>query len=215
LRYVPVLDAARTPTRFSIVAALGVSILFAGALASLRERFPQRRRTMLVMVGLLLACELVPVPRALYAATFPSFLERIKEDPRPVRVVQIPFGVRDGTFAAGNFSARYLFNQTVHGKPLMGGYLSRISPRRLRDVRAQPTLDALLMLSEGKVLDPAHTAWIQSRGRGFVSRANVGYVIVDEARTPAPLRELVLSAWDLVEVTHEDGMTLFVPRATR
>ena len=40
LRYVPLVGAARTPTRFAVVAALGVAMLLAGALAALGRRCP-------------------------------------------------------------------------------------------------------------------------------------------------------------------------------
>ena len=120
LRYVPIVDAVRTPTRFSIVAALGLAILLAGALATLGRRYPQQRRLLATTLGVLLLIELVPAPRTLYSAEVPTIFDTIAQDPRPVRVLQLPFGVRDGTFTVGNFSARYLFYQTRHGKRLIG-----------------------------------------------------------------------------------------------
>jgi hypothetical protein len=212
LRYVPLIDAARTPTRFSIVAALGLAIMLAGALAALGRRFPQHRRLVAATVGVLLVLELAPAPRTLYSASIPSVYQTIAADPRPVRVLQLPFGIRDGTFTAGNFSARYLFYQTGHGKRLIGGYLSRISPKRVRDVRAQPTLDALVVMSEGGTLTPPHAAWIRSRGPTFIERANVGYVVVDEARTPAYLVKFVIDAWTLEEIQRDGNLTLYRPR---
>ena len=211
LRYVPIVDAARTPTRFAIVAALGLAIVFAGALAALRRQYPRHRRLIVVTIGLLLFCELVPAPRTLYSATMPEFYQTIAKDPRPVRVLHLPFGVRDGTFTAGNFSAKYLFHQTAHGKPLVGGYLSRISERRMRNLRAQPTLDALVLMSEGGRLSDRHEAWIRHRGSSFIKRANVGYVVVDDATTPAHLVEFARSAWNLTAVARDQGMTLYVP----
>jgi hypothetical protein len=212
LRYVPLLGAARTPTRFAIVAALGVSILLAGALAALGKRFPQKRRLIGATVGLLLLFELTPAPRTLYSAEIPAFYRVIAADPRPVRVIELPFGVRDGTFSAGNFSARYLFFQTVHGKRLIGGYLSRVSERRVKELRAQPTLNALVTMSEGGVLSPPHAAWIRSRGPGFLERADVAYVVVDEQRTPRHLVDFVIEAWDLELMTRDGRLVLYRPR---
>jgi hypothetical protein len=215
LRYVPLVDMARTPTRFSIVAALGVAILFAGALAALGRRYPQQRRLIGAIVAALLVFELLPAPRLLYSASVPAVYETIADDPRPVRVLQLPFGVRDGTFTAGNFSARSLFYQTVHGKRLIGGYLSRISQQRVRAVRAQPTLDALMIMSEGRHLSPPHASWIRSRGRGFIERANIGYVVVDLATTPPHLIDFVIDAWELELVARDGGLVLYVPRGAR
>ena len=153
LRYLPVIGIARSPARFAVVAALGMAILFAGALVALRERYPQQRRIVLTVIALLLLFELNPAPRTLYSASVPDFYAAIAADPRSVRVLHLPFGVRDGTFSAGNFTPRVLFFQTAHGKPLIGGYLSRISPQRVRQLRAQPTLDALMTMSEGNNVD--------------------------------------------------------------
>ena len=213
LRYVPLIDVARTPTRFSIVAALGLAILLAGALAALGRRFPEHRRLLAATVGVLLVLELAPAPRTLYSAAIPTIYQTIAADPRPVRVLQLPFGVRDGTFTAGDFSARYLFYQTGHGKRLIGGYLSRISQKRVRDVRAQPTLDALVVMSEGGTLTAPHAAWIRSRGPTFTERTNVGYVVVDEARTPPHLVDFVIEAWTLEEIGRDGALTLYRPRA--
>ena len=212
LRYVPIINAARSPTRFSIVAALGLAVLLAGALAALGRRYPQHRRRVVAVAAVLLLFELSPAPRTLYSASVPAFFETIGQDPRPVRVLQLPFGVRDGTFTAGNFSAKYLFYQTVHGKRLIGGYLSRISAKRVRDVRSQPTLDALVIMSEGRQLSPPHAEWIRSRGPGFINRANIGYVVVDLAQTPPHLLNFVIDAWRLEEVSRDQGLVLYRPR---
>jgi hypothetical protein len=213
LRYVPVIGAARTPTRFAVVAALGVAMLFAGALAALGKRYPRQRRLIAATVGLVVLFELLPAPRTLYSAEIPSLYRTIAADPRPVRVLQLPFGIRDGTFGAGDFSARYLFYQTVHGKRLIGGYLSRISQKRLREVRAQPTLDALVTMSEGKRLSAPHEDWIRSRGPGFIDRANVAYVVIDERRTPPHLIDFVIDAWQLEPLAREGPLALYRPLA--
>jgi hypothetical protein len=211
LRYVPVLNTARAPTRFSIMAALGLAMLFAGGLSALRTRFPQQRRAMMTAVAVLLLFELLPSPRPLFDATVPAFYSVIAADPRPVRVLNLPFGVRDGTSAVGDFSARYLFHQTAHGKRLVGGYLSRMPRKRVRQMRAQPTLDALIDLSEGRRLTPARAAWLRSRGARFVARINVGYVVVDERRTPQDLVEFATDAWKLREIAREGPLVLYVP----
>jgi hypothetical protein len=195
-----------------VVAARGLAILLAGALAAIGRRYPVHRRVVVATIGALLLCELLPAPRTLYSASVPAFYHTIAADQRPVRVLQLPFGVRDGTFTAGDFSAKYLFYQTVHGKRLIGGYLSRISAKRVRDVRSQPTLHALMVMSEGRDLSPPHAAWIRSRGPGFVTRANIGYVVIDKARTPPKLVEFVIDAWHLTEIARDGGMILYQPR---
>lgn len=211
LRYVPIVGAARSPARFAIVAALGLAVLFAGALVALGRRYPKRRSLITASIGAVLLFELCPAPRTLYSAEIPSLYRTIAADPRPVRIMELPFGVRDGLSSAGNFSSRYQYYQTLHGKKLIGGYLSRISKKRVDDMRAQPTLDTLLTLSEGTSLSPEHAARIRARAPGFLRRSNVGYVVINHARAPKPLVDFVIDAWRLEEIERNGARVLYRP----
>ena len=211
LRYVPLIGAARTPTRFAVVAALGLAVLFAGALAALGRKYPQRRSLVAAAIGGVLLFELMPAPRTLYSAEIPALYRTIAADPRPVRIMELPFGVRDGLSSAGNFSSHYQYYQTLHGKRLMGGYLSRISKKRLEEVRSQPTLDALLTLSEGGQLSPDHEARIKARAPIFLARSNLGYVVINHVLAPKRLVDFVTEAWGLQEVERDGARVLYRP----
>jgi hypothetical protein len=162
-------------------------------------------------VAIALFVELWPVPRTLYSAAIPSIYQIIAADPRPVRVLQLPFGVRDGASSVGNFSARYQYYQTLHGKKLIGGYLSRISRRKVGELRAQPTLNALATMSEGKFITEEEAAIVRARGPAFLERAKVGYVVIHHTYAPPHLIEFVVDAWDLKEVAREGPKVLYVP----
>ena len=94
LRYVPVIGAARMPSRFAVVVLLGFCVILAAALAALTSRFPaQRRRLLLAAVG-------VGPPSSCWACRarctpppFPSVYKTIAADPRDVRVLDLPFGI--------------------------------------------------------------------------------------------------------------------------
>src|SRR5262245_260796 len=180
LRYVPVVGVARMPTRFAVVASLGLAVLFAGALAAIGERWPERRRLIAASIGVLLLFELLPAPAVLHSAAISPVYDIVAGDPRPVRLLGLPVGVRDGVSSSGNFSALSQFNQTRHGKRLIGGYLSRISERRLAKMRAEYlTLDRLIALSEGRAPTPEDESLLMDRGPGFVERTALSYVVVD------------------------------------
>jgi hypothetical protein len=209
LRYVPVVGLARTPTRFAIVAALALSVLFAMALVEVGRRWPHRRRNILAVVALALVVELWPAPRPLYSATISPVYDVIRSDPRDVRILELPFGVRDGTSSEGDFSARYQFHQTAHGKPLMGGYLSRVSPRRVREVKETPMLSAFLALSEGRVLADAELDALARTAPAFVDAARLGWVVVHLSRTPPALLEFVVRALALERVAEDGDAVLY------
>src|SRR6478736_3798361 len=204
LRYVPGIALARMPTRFALVALLGVAVLMAAALARIGERWPHRRRQVGALVGVLLIFELLPGPRPLYSAEISPIYDRIAADPRPVRVLVLPFGLRDGTWEVGNFRPRSQFNQIRHGKVLLGGYLSRISPHRAERLRHDyPTLDALITLSETAPPGPEVKATLDARADRLVTKANIGYVVIDTRFIPPERERCVIDAFGLRELQRD------------
>lgn len=213
LRYVPLLGAARTPTRFSVVVALGLAVLFAGGLAAIRLRYPHVHRRVFAGVAAALLFELLPAPRILYSAEIPSVYRVIAADPRPVRVLELPFGVRDGVSSAGNFSARYQYFQTAHGKALLGGYLSRVPRHRLERMRADyPIVDTLITLSEGGQPTVEQRQRFAARRPGFVDRVNLGWVVIDHSLATPELVAFAHEAFALQEVARDPPRVLYRPR---
>lgn len=213
LRYISPMSLARTPTRFAIVAALGLAVMLAGALAALGERWPHKRRMVTGLVAVLLTVELWPAPRTLYSAEISPVYQTIREDPRDVRVLSLPFGIRDGVSSKGNFRPRSQFNQTVHEKRLIGGYLSRVSPQLVEQMRLEhPTLAVLMKMSESQPLSGEDLSILFGRAQRFVNRTRLGYVVIDERFVTAESAQLVIEAWDLEEVQRDQHLTLYQPR---
>jgi hypothetical protein len=213
LRYVPILGLVRSPGRFAVITSLGVALMLAQALAHIGRQYPTRRRAILAVVGVLLAIELVPGPRTLYSAGVPTIYDTIARDARPqIRVLELPVGLRDGTSSMGNFSAGTQYFQTAHGKAIVGGYLSRVSPRRRLDARRAPVLNALFTLSEGQNLTPDQDAAARGRADDFLRRSRLGYVVIDETRASRALVEFATDLLGLTLVSREGPMALYVPR---
>ena len=214
LRYVPVVGLARTPSRFSIIVMLIVAVLFAAALAWLGRRWPSRRPLLLATIGVLLAVELLPAPLTLHSAAVPAIYRRVAVAPPDVRVLELPFGIRDGTSSVGDFTARSQYFQTMHGKRLIGGYLSRVSRRRVSDTRRDPMLDALIWLSEGHELDASRWRSLVEEAPAFVERANVAFVVIDRRRTTRAMREFATTAFALQLIDSDGDFELYAPLAT-
>ena len=211
LRYVPIVGAARMPTRFAIVVMLGFSVLFAFALVALARRWPRQRLPILAAVGLAMAFELVPVPRQLYSASIPQIYDIIAADPRPVRVLELPYGVRDGLSSLGDFNASSQFYQTYHHKPIAGGYLSRVSAQRKNSYRRLPVRRALMTLSEHGTLSAEEIERARSRADNFLSAGRIGYVVIDARRTTAELRAFAIDILKLRQLAESDGFELYTP----
>jgi hypothetical protein len=211
LRYVPIIGMARAPSRFTVLAVLGLSVLFAAALSALFRRAADSnvRATYAgafgVALALALAIELLPAPRMLYSAEVPAVYTLIAATTDEAgRVLELPTGMRDGTSSMGRFNPASQYFQTAHHRPLVGGYVSRVSPWRKRETRRAPVLNAIFELSEGRM--PSAEA-IAAAGRGrdaFLRRTCVRFVVVNMRQASADLQAFAQSTLKLTLV-HEDA----------
>lgn len=211
VRYVPLVADARMPARFAVLAILAVAVMFAMAMAALRRTYPHRQRLIVALGAAGLAAELLPAPRHLYPAYIPAVYDVIARDARPVCVLNIPFGVRDGLSSLGNFTALSQFYQTYHTKQLVGGYLSRVSETRKKLYTTHPYLGALLNKSEGRTLDDATRATAADAASQFIADVNLGYVVIDHVRSTPALQQFVISTLRLQPVAEAGSVRLYVP----
>jgi hypothetical protein len=213
LRYLPVIGDARMPARMAVVAMLGFSVIFAAALGALSRRYPARRAAIVSVVGLGLALELVPAPRVLHEVRIPEVYRIIAADPRPIRVLHLPFGISDGLASTGRFSASTQVYQTFHEKGLIGGYLSRVPPPTRRVHLDTPLLAVLAEFSEGRTPPPAMLDAARASASALVRNARIGYVVVDTTRVNADLLEFAVKTFDLTLVSTSDQFLLYRPAA--
>ena len=215
LRYVPVIEWARSPSRFALIVTIGVGVLCAHALVGLRDRFGHRaRRALLAGVVVLGVIEFWPAPPTLHAVHVPSIFSIVAADPDPAAtVLELPVGMRDGTSSMGNFSARTQFHQAWHGKRLIGGYVSRISERRKDAARKMPILSAMIALSERQPIDDAQRRRALTRADTFIERTGLRYIVIDVKRCPPELREFADALFSLEWLGEDQGYVLY--RVTR
>ena len=207
LRYVPLIELARTPARFAVVVMLVVAVLFALALQAVRRR---HGRAAAAVLGVLLLFELLPAPRPLASAHVPAVYHEIAVDPREdIRVLELPLGISDGTFSVGRPTGRSQFYQTVHKKPIFGGGLSRVSRRRVAAMRREPILDALLRLSEGESISTADLEGLKRLAPDFLARAKIGYIVVDGDHATRALLEAALEIFPGEYVSADGAYRLY------
>ncbi len=214
LRYVPVLSAARMPARFAIVAMMAFAVLFALALVHIGERRPQRRRLLLAVVAVLLAFELAPLPRQLHAAPIPDFYRIVRNDPRDVRVMAIPFGIADGERGEGRYDGASQYYQTFHQKEILGGGLSRISPRARQRLQRFPVIRVLLRASEHRDVSREEIARAKAAAPNFITRSRLGYVVIDTLAAPPGVRRLTIEMFNLEKIAESNGRELYRPVGT-
>src|SRR5205085_10941956 len=91
----------------------------------------------------------MPAPLPLVRLELPPIYAVLASRPEPGAVCELPLGLRDGLGNRGRFDDGSLYRQTVHGRPIVGGFVARLPPSVTRSYEADPLPGALLRLSEG------------------------------------------------------------------
>ena len=139
----------------------------------------------------------------------PDVYRIIAADPRPIRVINLPFGLKDGLSARGAFSARYQLFQTVHEKALIGGYLSRLPDGAIGRYRRNIVVRTLLRLSEGTPLDPGMEDEALRVAPEFIRRTHVAYVVIDTGLCSPGLVSFAKRAFSLTPVAVDGTFELY------
>jgi hypothetical protein len=208
LRYLPIFGAARVPTRMTVLVSFGVAILTAMAIHHIRSR-TTRPRTVMALIGAALLFELAPAPRVLYSAEVPEVYRRVATDPRRVRVLTLPFGVRDGLGSRGNFSPATQFYQTLHEKRLIGGYISRLPMGGLEQYRRSHVTRVLMRLSEGREVPKEMMQAALDDGREALVSLDLAYVVIDQAAAAPELIDFATRAFGLTFLEADGSFELY------
>lgn len=145
LRYLPVLSNARVPGRTMVIVFLAVAVLSAFGIAELRRRgFPI---VGCAVVATLLLAELWPGRFPLTALESSPLYESLRIHPASGAVLELPMGIRDGFGETGRLDHQTLWYQTIHERPMTGGFVARMPASTVRAYTEHPLLSTLLALS--------------------------------------------------------------------
>ncbi|MBI4100877.1 hypothetical protein HY441_00180, partial [Candidatus Microgenomates bacterium] len=116
----PFLNLSGVPVRMMVMVTLAAGVLVAMVLAKLNlSRL--RSKVALAVLLLIMVIELWPAPLPLTASRHPDYVERLKA---------LPSGAVVDNAAVS--APRALYHQTIHDKPLVFGYVSRL-PKSVMD----------------------------------------------------------------------------------
>lgn len=134
LREVPVVGALKVAHRFIAMLLLCLAALSAFAVASWHRGDAARGwgRFGIPALGLACALEVLAIPRPHERIPVSPFYQRLGAEEGDFAILEVP---RDGFW-----EGVYMFYQTVHGKPLVGGYTSRTRPASLEPQKRVPAL---------------------------------------------------------------------------
>ena len=99
----------------------------------------------------LLAVDYLHAPIPLTVLDRPAVYEQLASISDSGAVIEVPFGIGDGlSTGRGSQDRRLLYNATIHGHPVVGGYIGRMPPQVAQAYDAMPVVGNLLRLSNGE-----------------------------------------------------------------
>ena len=172
--YLPYGDIPRVPARFVVMGTLCLSVLAArGAWILQRALSP---RPAAFVAGILCAlgiAETLPVPFPTRLVDVPPFYTRLRAESGNSGVLELPIPDDPATYP------RRMLYQTVHGKPVYGGYVSRSLP--------PVSFDAIPGFSQFKTLSSNiddvvryDTQQLPALSRTALAAYRVGWVVIEK-----------------------------------
>jgi hypothetical protein len=156
--HLPLLGRLRTPSRFQLWAFVPLAVLCGGALAAI---FRGPRPWLGWALGAAIVVEYLWLPFPTQPVAVHPYYRELARDPEAGAVLPIPL-------PASNWDTRALHDQTVHGRPIVGGTGPYHPAEVLRELRADPFLDGLAR-NEPVVREPDPAA---------LARLGIGTVVV-------------------------------------
>ncbi|HSC27334.1 MAG TPA: hypothetical protein VLD67_08675 [Vicinamibacterales bacterium] len=182
--WVPILSNARMPGRAIVMVYLAVAVLVAIVLA----RMPARaRRVALPLAGLLVLADFLAAPFPVTPLERASMYDRLRSAPGPGSVLELPIGVRDGFGALGAFDDRTLWHQTIHERPMIGGFAARVPPSIGERYQHMPIIRSLLRLSAGQRAVDEDLKATRGEAARALQQAGVRFVVLNHRTAPQEL----------------------------
>lgn len=203
LHYLPIIKANRAPNRNSVLLMLALAVLVGYALAWLLQRRGAdtppsrslwRRPQGWLAAGLCAAIlfEHLAVPLPLSDARVPEVYTQIAADPDPISVMHLPLGWRNSFEVFGAERTQLQYYQTAHGKPMLGGNISRAPAFKLDYFKRIPLFQVLDDLQAGRDPDPAALAQAQAQAGDLFYLYNTRYLLL---MPPIPERYPYIDTW--------------------
>lgn len=201
LRYVPIVSNARIPSHAVILVYLAAAVILAIAIATARIR---KSTPWIVGIAGLTLLDFFPAPIPTVSIDRPPVYETLASLP-DAGLLEVPFGIRDAFGEYGSFDPRALYYQSIHGKPIVGGYTARLSRTIIADYNETSVLNTLMRLSaRNEPVDLPFDAG--PRAAQFLKERGVRYVVVNTQKANPAVRQYVaLMALQLIasDATHE------------
>jgi hypothetical protein len=210
LRFIPIVANARMPGRAMVVVYLAVAMLGALGVADYRMRNRGVAEPALVLALILLEFFAAPFPVSPVGCS--SIYDTLRARPEHGAVVELPLAFGDGFGSVTPADNRTMLAcQTVHERPLVGGFAARLSPRVVAAYRADPLLAALLRLSDATGFEGAPLP-ARDQASDRLRADSVAFIVLDRAHASEALRRYVENELTVEKIAEDGARVMFATR---
>jgi hypothetical protein len=199
----PLLKFGRSPSRLAIFLMLAVAIITGCGCAALERRW-EWFKWVTILIGGLIFAEFLIIPLRLdsRAVSIPAYYDLLAEKNQKLAILDIPIDL----YGAQGPAPQYMLYQTVHQKPIVGGYISR-TPTRLLQMLERPFLYQLRARVYNDAEPYEFSPGVVAQGLEDLHSLNVQYIILHKSELSAEDCQTVRLALGalLSEPVHEDG----------
>jgi len=157
----------------------------------------------------MLVIECIPARPPLYVPAVPSQYFVLNDRAKKGAVCELPLGLRDGFGETGSLDEDVLLHQTIHERPIVGGFVARLPPSIAREYATMPILGSLLQLSSGAKISETDASRSPREAAAVLAAAGIAFIVLDTRRASPDLIEFVQSKIELRRIGEEDGRVFY------
>jgi len=236
LHFIPFVNANRAPNRNSVILMLALAVLAAygaawllgriGKLVNKETRRPVDKGASLspcflvslsinlpiylfaFLLATLLLLEHLAIPLPTTDGRVPEVYRRIGQEPGQFAIMQLPLGWRNSFGVLGSEQTNLQYFQAAHGKPMLGGNISRAPAFKMAYFERIPLFRALTDLEMYRVVSPETDAAARGQAAALMALYDVRYFITTP---PIPGRYPYQDTWRRTEAYALDVLPLEKP----
>ncbi len=219
LHFIPFISANRAPNRNSVILMLALAVLAgygvwrvlgAGKQGNKEARKQGKSLVYLstCLLAILVLAEHLAVPLPTTDARIPAVYQRIAQEPGEFAIMQLPLGWRNSFGVLGSELTQLQYFQTAHGKPMIGGNISRAPDYKMGYFGRIPLFQAITELEAYREPAPEVAAAARAQAGALMALYDVRYFVT----TPAiPGRYPYQDTWQRTEAYALDVLPLEKP----
>jgi hypothetical protein len=202
--HVPLLKFGRSPSRLAIFLMLALAITVGYGCAALERRW-RWFKWITILIGALVFVEYLIIPMRLdnHAVSIPAYYDQLAKENQEIAVLDVPIDLH----GAQGPAAKYMLYQTVHQKPIVGGYISR-TPSKALWLFERPFLHQLRSRIYDDTEPYSFPPDVMARGLEDLRSLDVQYVILHKDELSVEDSQVVRTALGtlLSDPKHEDDV---------